>query len=562
MPNVLDATGLTLATQDELISTITAAMQAAYGPNINTASDTPDGQMLNIYVRGIQDVQDLIAAVYNSFDPDNAVGVVLDQRIAINGIERQAGTYTITNITIVTTQSVNLYGKDQSAQAVYSVSDSAGNLWQLQTTQLAVAAGTHAFSFQAALPGAVTTTPNTITTQVTIVLGVASVNNPTTYTTLGVNEESDPAAKIRRQKSVSLASQGYLPGLLAALENIPGMTAAFVYENKTSTTDANGVPPHCIWVIVSGTAAAADIAQAIYTKRNAGCDMKGTQTYNITEVNGNIFVVQWDNVIAVNLFIKFTATSLNGVTAPNVGAIRTGLVTSFVPGVAAEVNINALATQVQIIDPNTLVTVSGFATGQTQVFSLSGIPASGTFKINYNGNLSATINWNDSNTTIQTNLRANVAGLATVVVTGSLATTLTFDLSTINSVLAFLYITNNTLMTSVPAAITPTYNHGFTSTLTPASKQYQFVVSAANIYIVPIVLLPATSVVAHTTGTVAFKATGGYGAYTFSISTNNSGGAINATTGAYTAGATPVVTDTIKVIDVLGNSTTATVTVS
>jgi hypothetical protein len=53
------------------------------------------------------------------FDPDNAVGVVLDQRVAINGIQRQAGTYTVTPITVVTSQSVNLYGLDQDVQPVY-----------------------------------------------------------------------------------------------------------------------------------------------------------------------------------------------------------------------------------------------------------------------------------------------------------------------------------------------------------------------------------------------------------------------------------------------------------
>lgn len=563
MPNILDSTGLTTATRSELVTNFTTLMQQIYGADINLASDTPDGQLMNIFVQQVIDLQDLLVQIYNSFDPDNAIGNVLDQRVAINGIQRQAGTFTITAITVVTSQSVNLYGLDQTDQQVYTISDNAGNLWQLQTTVLGTGVGTFSYNFQAAIPGAQLTTPNTITIPVTIVLGVVSVNNPTTYTTLGVNEESDAALKIRRQKSVSLASQGYLSGLLAALENIPGVTSAFVYENNTSITDVDGVPGHTIWVIVAGSGSAANIAQAIYTKRNAGCGMFGTISFNVVQVDGTNFSVFWDDVVTVNLFTRFTATSINGTTAPNIGTIRTNLPNSFVPTVFQEVNINNLATLVQQIDPNTLVTNAGFSTGQTQILTLSGVAASGVFKINYNGNQSANINWNDSIGNIQTKVQA-VTGLSAATVTGSIASqTLTFNLSLISNVLGLIYVSNNTLATSVPAAITFSYNEGYSNTLTPSSKKFQFVVGSNNIIILPMILTPASSVVSETTQ-IAFQGLGGYGTYAYAITTNTSGASINATTGAYTAGSTPTggTPDVITVTDAFGDTATATVTVT
>ncbi len=361
MPNSLTATGLTTKTQAELVSTFTAAYQAIYGANINLASNTPDGQMMMIYIQALLDNLTLLTQIYNSFSPDNAVGVVLDQRVAINGIQRQAGTYTTTNVTLVLSQSVNLYGLDQTVQPVFTVADNAGNQWQLQTTQLGVGpSGGLALQFQAANPGAVLTTPNTITVPVTVVLGVTSINNPTTYTTLGINEETDSALRVRRQQSVSLSSQGYLAGLLAALENITGVTVAYVYENTSGTTNGAGIPGHSIWVIVGGSGASSAIANAIYTKRNAGCGMKGSQSYNITQIDGSTFPVYWDNVTPQTLYIQFNAHSIDGVNVPNVAAILAQLPTLFVPGVYAEVNINQLATYVQQIDPNTLVTGAGF----------------------------------------------------------------------------------------------------------------------------------------------------------------------------------------------------------
>ena len=63
-------------------------------------------------------------------------------------------------------------------------------------------------------------------------------------------------------------------------------------------------------------------------------------------------------------------------------------------------------------------------------------------------------------------------------------------------------------------------------------------------------------------GKLSFTATGGSGSgYDWSLLTNNSGGSIEASTGKYTAGPTGSVSDTLKVVDSLGNSATATVSV-
>lgn len=362
MANAITSTGLQTDSYSDLLTFYTSAFQTIYGADVNLDPDTPDGQLIEILIQANLDTLDLIRQVYNMMDPDNAIGVVLDFRVAINGIQRQAGTYTITPVTVVAENAFSLFGIDQSAQPAFTVADNAGNQWLLVTSTDIPGSGAYVLNFRAAQPGKVLTVPNTITVPVSIVLGVNSINNPTTYLTLGVNEESDAALKIRRQKSVSLASQGYYAGLLAALENIPGVTYANIEENDTGSTDGDGTPSHSIWVIVAGSGAAADIANAIYTKRNAGCGMRGNISATIIRPNGTPFNVFWDDVVAENLFIKFTVTSLNGVDAPNIAAILSQLPVLFTPGVFEQVNINDLATLVQQIDPNTLVTNAGFST--------------------------------------------------------------------------------------------------------------------------------------------------------------------------------------------------------
>lgn len=361
MPNLIDANGLQVATQAELSANITTQLQTIFGVDINVNPDSPDAQMINIFIQVVLDLLNFIVQTNASFDPDEAIGTILDQRVTYNGIQRQAGTFTVTPIQIVTSQACTLYGLDQTAQPVYTVQDDNGNQWELQDTQFIAGDGTYNFNFQSSIPGAITTILNTISIPVTIVLGVVSINNPVTYTTLGENEETDPQLRLRRQKSVALSSQGYNNSLRAALLNINGVSSAIVHENVNDDTDANGIPGHAIWVIVSGSGAAASIGQAIYVKRNAGCNMKGSLSYAVTQADGSLFSVFWDEVTTEDLYIKFTALSLDGINAPNISLIVSQLPLVYTPGVHSQVNINELATLVHSIDPNTLVINAGFS---------------------------------------------------------------------------------------------------------------------------------------------------------------------------------------------------------
>lgn len=361
MANQITAAGLEVNTRAQNLEIIEDAQRLAYGSDINLEQSTPDGAMNGTFVQCIQDLADLIVGVNSQFDPDQAVGITLDQRVAINGIQRQGGTYTVTPITMVIDQPVNLFGLDQSVEEVYFVMDGAGTRFQLVNSQIGISPGTYQFNFRAEEAGRVLTVPNTIQTPGIIILGVSSVNNPTAATETGVPQESDQALKLRRQISVSLPSQGYYASLKAALLNIPGVTSAEIYENRTGATDANGVPSHSIWVVVSGAGDPAAIANAIYTKRNAGAGMFGDIEFIVTQVDRSQIAIRWSDVEAENLHLRFSVSSIDGVTPPNTAAMYNELPKIFTPGVAQGVNINQLATLVQQIDPNSLVTDAGFS---------------------------------------------------------------------------------------------------------------------------------------------------------------------------------------------------------
>ena len=307
MADSFTSNGLTVASNTELVTELEADFKNIYGNDINVGQNSPDGQMINIFAQGGSDTRDLLLQTYNSFDPDNASGRVLDARCAINNVFRRAATFTTVNITIVTDRTVTLEGVDgeyNNPDATgYTNQDNAGNEFVLATTQTFVT-GTHTdVLFRAKEIGAVETTANTITTPVTVVLGVVSVNNPSQGTT-GTDGETDAQLKLRRRQSLSIGSSGYLNGLESALFQLDGVVDVRIYENNSNTTDANGTPAHCIWCVVQG-GSSPDIADTIYRKRSAGCDLRGAISYTIITSSSQSFVARWDVPTISNFYVKF-----------------------------------------------------------------------------------------------------------------------------------------------------------------------------------------------------------------------------------------------------------------
>jgi hypothetical protein len=180
--------------------------------------------------------------------------------------------------------------------------------------------------------------------------------------------------------------------------------------------------------------------------------------------------------------------------------------------------------------------------------------------VNYNGNTSAAINWNDPIATIQTKVQA-VTGLSAALVTGSIASqSLVFNLTAITSVLTLFTVTSNSLETGGSAAITFSNNPGYSNTLSPSSPKNQFAVASAQITILAMQMSPTSASVAPL-ATQQFTAIGGYGSYTWALTTNASGGSVSSS-GLYTAGSTANTTDVVTATDAFGNTVTATITVT
>ena len=275
MPDVFDGDGLQTKDLNELNTDLTDKLKVVYGDDINVDQNSQDGQQINIYDQEAVDSRELLQQLNAGFDPDQAFGRVLDQRVAINGMKRNGGTYTLTPVNITSDAALTLVGLDAQSDELnptvadlYTIKDDAGTEFYLLTSFSFVGASTESLTFRAAEIGSVEVQVNTITTAVTILAGITDINNPSGVLTQGETEESDAKVKTRRRSSVALPALGYLDSIEAQLADLSGVSVARVYENDTNVTDGDGTPPNTIWAIVEG-GDDTEIGEILYKKKSS-----------------------------------------------------------------------------------------------------------------------------------------------------------------------------------------------------------------------------------------------------------------------------------------------------
>lgn len=359
---VIDATGINILTLTQIITNIingttdVPGLVQIYGSDINTDSNTPDGQWINIFALSSEDIQQLCAQIYAQFDPTQAVGTGLDALCQLNSsnLTRKGGIFTQVVVDVVCSASISLNGLDTSSP--FTVSDANGNLFNL-IASTTVSATTNALNFQSAQIGFIQVLPNTINIPVTIIAGVTSVNNPSSPYQIGSDQETDAQLRVRRAQSTAIPSQGFNGSLYGGLLQVDGLVAATVYENTTTVAALTVVPAHSIWVIVEG-GTDADVADTIYKYRNAGCGMYGTTTVAVTPADGSTFNVVFTRATDQNLYLSLTVSSLSGGVV-DATALKTFLVSNYLLGIYEVADITSITSLIHEYSSDILVQFAG-----------------------------------------------------------------------------------------------------------------------------------------------------------------------------------------------------------
>ena len=296
-----------------ILADLQERFRTIYGSDAYIAPDSQDGQLIAIVAKMQNDSNQQTIAAYLSYSPTFAQGAGLSSVVKINGITRKVPTFSAAQGLVSGTVGAIITNGQ--------VSDTNGNLWNLPSTVTIPGGGTISVTVTAQIAGNIIAPSGSINRINTPALGWNSFVS-TADAVAGQPVEADAQLRQRQAVSSALPSQTPLAGVLAALFAVSGATAAKVYENFTSATDANGLPPHSISAIVGGTATAQDIVNAIGAKKTPGAATYGTSSGTYV-----------DPITGINYTIDYYALAQVSVDVALVGSIKPGYSTL----VAAEI---------------------------------------------------------------------------------------------------------------------------------------------------------------------------------------------------------------------------------
>jgi uncharacterized phage protein gp47/JayE len=400
----LDANGFVKKTLVEIKTEIEEDLKTAFGPGINLQPGSVFATMIGIFSDRVSEVWNVAEEVYNSFSPTNAVGVSLDNVVAINGIVRlpaaksvvpdvfffgtpgtvvpvgtqvhiagntaavfetdtqitlvagvnceqliefsavpDAGTFTIT----YRGQTTSAIAYNANAAAVQSALNALSNLsgvvvtgnftsgftvefdgddgLQPQTLLSATSSLTLAMvavdidvtetvvgepqgmvDCQAMETGPVDAPLYTLTEIDTPVSGLDRVWNVYEFS-IGRNEETDSELRLRRVNTLQVAGNATVEAIRSKLLNIPGVSAAFVFENDTLVVDMDGRPAKSFEAVVQG-GDSQEIADTIWEAKPAGIQTYGSSSESVVDSQAIAHTVYFSRPTEVPIYVSIDLT--------------------------------------------------------------------------------------------------------------------------------------------------------------------------------------------------------------------------------------------------------------
>ena len=184
--------------------------------------------------------------------------------------------------------------------------------FELVTAVTSTTSGNYPGVFQATVTGPVAANAGTLTVIVTPVSGWNSVTNALSAE-LGENVETDAELRVRRRELVTRPGAANADAIRADVLSVDGVEQCFVFENVTTTTNADGMPAHSFEVVIwDGLSPAADndeIADAIWDSKPAGIKAHGGTVISHTSESGDVVPIGFTRAAPRNIYIDLTVTT-------------------------------------------------------------------------------------------------------------------------------------------------------------------------------------------------------------------------------------------------------------
>ena len=336
-----------------------AAVRAVYGASFNVGDRSIAGQFIGILAEALALVWEMGEAVNSSQDSDKATGAGLDAICALTGTFREAASFSIVSLTLTGTNTTNVPQLSQtrtaSTQDVFETLASAtialATAWAATTAYVVgdrrrngvtqriyrcITAGTSAGSggptttafditdgtvhwrylgdgegyidvdALATKTGPIVAISGDIIQIVSAISGWAGVINILDATP-GRDEATDAELRVARETELAGAGTSPADAIRADIVKLDGVTTTRVFVNNTDSTDADGMPPHSVEVLVQG-GTSQDIFDQLFNSVAAGIATYGNQTGTVTDSQGSSHTVKFSRPVEVPIYADVFVT--------------------------------------------------------------------------------------------------------------------------------------------------------------------------------------------------------------------------------------------------------------
>lgn len=310
------AAGLVIPAETDVLAGVQADMNAAFGGGLNQALETPQGQLASSQAAVIADKNNEIATFVNQVDPQYAADRFQDAIGRIYFLTRKPATPTAVTATLT-----GLVGTVIPAGTL--AQDTSGNTYAASGSATISITGTVNAEFQNIENGPIPCAAGTLTQVYQAVPGWDTITNAADGT-MGQDVESRADFEYRRKNSVALNGKGTPGAIYAEVFALADVLDVYVKDNPSRSTVNTGstnypLLPHSVYVAVVG-GVDADIAAAIWRKKDVGCDYNGNTSVVVTDDSGYnypqpTYTVKFERPAA--LPVKFAVQLVNDVSLPS-----------------------------------------------------------------------------------------------------------------------------------------------------------------------------------------------------------------------------------------------------
>lgn len=324
------AAGLVVPTETDILAGVQADIDAAFGGGLNPSLETPQGQLASSQSAAIADKNAEIALITNQVDPKYADGRFQEAIGRIYFLTRKPATATAVQCTLG-----GLVGTVIPAGTL--AKDTSGNTYILTGSATIGAASTVIAEFQNIVTGPIPCPAGTLTEVFQAIPGWDTITNATDGA-IGQNVESRFDFEFRRKNSVAGNAVGTPSAIYAEVFAVDNVLDVYVKDNPSGTTVNTGVTnyplaPHSVYVaVVGGTDQ--EIANAIWRKKDVGCDYNGNTTVTVVDESGYSYPdpsyeVKFERPAA--LPIKFSVDLVNDTSLPSniVDLVKAAIIARF-----------------------------------------------------------------------------------------------------------------------------------------------------------------------------------------------------------------------------------------